>query len=98
MEIRMDEQEKRRYDAWIHSPTVSSSDPQEMIIAFKISRLLKLVPSKVLKALRGREGVDTQTISLVEAFVESEADLTYVQSAPNRLVILTEVPPSNGVS
>lgn len=90
MNIEMTDEEKRRYDAWVHSPTVHSKDPHEMIIAFKISRRLNLVPSKVLKALRGRDGVDAETQRQVELFVENDDSLTYMQLAPDRLVSLVE--------
>ncbi len=90
MDMKMSKEEKCRFDAWVHSPTVNSNDPYEMIIAFKIAKTLSLVPSKVLKALRGGQGPDPETIRRVEAFVENASNLTYVQSPPNRLIKLID--------
>ena len=86
MNLSMTAEEERRFDAWVHSPTVHSKDRDELIIAFKISKQLNLVPSKVLKALRGREGPDEKTIAMVEELVAASSALEFFQSAPDRLV------------
>ena len=81
--------EKRRFDAWLHSPTVFSSNTDELIIAFKLGGLLRYPASKVLKALRGLDGLDREIVQKVEGFVLNEQSLTFSCESPARLVVFT---------
>ncbi len=82
--------ERRRFDAWLHSPTVFSSNTDELIIAFKMGGLLHHPASRVLKALRGLEGPDREMVQQVEDFVLNEPSLTFTCEAPARLVVFTK--------
>ena len=81
--------ERRRFDAWLHSPTVFSSNTDELIIAFKLGGLLHYPASKVLKVLRGVDGPDQEMVQQVEDFVMNEKSLSFTCEPPARLVVLT---------
>jgi len=83
--------EKRRFDAWVHSPTVYSSDVDELIVAFKLGSLLRHPASRVLKALRGLQGLDREMVFQVEDFVLNEQSLAFTGESPARLVVLTKI-------
>ena len=80
--------EKCRFDAWLHSPTVFSSNTDELIIAFKLGNLLHYPASRVLKALRGLEGLEREMVQQVEDFVMHEQSLYFSSEPPHRLVVL----------
>ena len=80
--------EKCRFDAWVHSPTVFSSNTDELIIAFKLGKLLRYPASRVLKALRGLEGLDREMVQQIEDFVTQEQSLMFTREPPARLVVL----------
>ncbi len=81
--------EKRRFDAWRFSPSVYSANVDELIIAYKLGRMLRYPASKVLKALRGLEGLDRDMVQRVEDFVLKEQSLAFTGEPPARLVKLT---------
>ena len=89
MDNSLTSDERRRFDAWLHSPTVSSSNTDELIIAFKLGGLLHYPASRVLKALRGLDGPDREMVQQVEDFVQNEQSLTFTSEPPARLVVLT---------
>lgn len=91
MDCSLNADEKRRYLAWLHSPSVHGPDENELILAYKIARKFKAVPSKSLKALRGIEGVDPALVSKLERFVEEEPGLTFTHDASIRRVALAPV-------
>lgn len=80
--------EKRRFTAWVYSPSVFSSHRDELIIAFKLSKILHYPASRVLKALRGMPGLDQGMMHSVEDFVQSDASLVFTGEPPSRLVKL----------
>lgn len=82
--------EEKRFDAWVHSPTVFSSNRDELIIAYKLGKLMQFPASRVLKALRGREGLDPKMLKQVEDFVAGEQSLAFTGDPPARLVVLTD--------
>ncbi len=88
MDSELNEDEQRRYDAWLHSPSVWSESPEETILAYKIARVLHTIPSKTLRALRGGEEGNHELIRKVEAFVQNEPGLCFRGEAPNRRVAL----------
>ena len=88
MDATLDAHERRLYAGWIHSPSVASRDPVETILAFKIGRLLDYPGSRVLKALRGQGGLDSEMVRRVEAFVADEPNLEFEQQGEGRRVRL----------
>lgn len=86
MDCSLNVEEKRSYAAWLHSPSVSSRTPGEGIIAFKIGRILGAPPSRILKALRGVDGVDPRVRETVERFVADDPTLGFSGEPPLRLV------------
>jgi len=90
MDASLTAQEKRMYDVWMHSPTVSSSDPLETILAYKISKLIQLPASKTLKALRGLPGLDPEVTRRVEAFVAEDPSLRFEAGGEHRRIVLVE--------
>jgi hypothetical protein len=81
--------ERRRFHAWVYSPSVSSSNRDELIIAFKLSKILSYPGSRVLKALRGIPGLDAAMVRTVEDFVMNDASLAFTGEPPARMVRLT---------
>ena len=90
MDCSLNADEERRYVAWLHSPSVHGPDQNELILAWKIAKKFNAVPSRALKALRGREGADPALVSLLSDFVEAEPNLKFVGSAPERRVTLVD--------
>ena len=86
MDCSLSIEDRRRYEAWLHSPSVFGPEPEELILAYKIARRLHAVPSKVLKALRGIDGVDSALVQRVEQFVADDPDLGFVGLSPKRRV------------
>ena len=81
MDCELTDAERRNYRAWLHSPSVFSSDPTETILAFKIATATGCVASRVLKALRGQPGVDPEIVDRVETFVARDATLAFTHDA-----------------
>jgi hypothetical protein len=90
MDTSLDIQQQRRFDAWLHSPSVFGPDRDELVLAFKIAQQHSAVPSKVLKVLRGVVGQDPQLVATIEQFVALEPALGFVGEAPLRRVCLLE--------
>lgn len=88
MDNSLTSDEQRRFHAWVYSPSVSSPDRDELIIAFKLSKILHYPASRVLKALRGLPGLDQEMLRCVEDFVISDASLEFTGEPPARLVRL----------
>jgi hypothetical protein len=90
LDASLSDDEKRIYDVWLHSPSVFASDPVETILAFKIAKLLQYPGSKVLKALRGQEGLDPEMVRRVEEFVRGDPALRFVPDGDARRISLEE--------
>lgn len=92
MDTLLDLQQQRRFDAWLHSPSVFGPDRDELVLAFKIAHQLSAVPSKALKVLRGVDGQDPQLVASIEQFVAQEPSLGFVGESPQRRIRLVERP------
>lgn len=79
--------EERRFSAWRYSPSVSSNSRDELIVAFKLGKLLRMPSSKVLKALRGWEGLPPELVEAVAQYVANDPSLELTGEAPHRLVV-----------
>jgi hypothetical protein len=90
VDCELTDSERRRYDAWLHSPSVYSQFPEETILAYKIARLLHTIPSKTLRALRGGEPQDAALSSRIEAFVQAEPGISFKGETPRRRVVMVE--------
>ncbi len=90
MDSSLTPQQQRRFEAWLHSPSVFGPDRLELILAFKIAHTFKAVPSKALKVLRGVDGQSPQLVSLLEDFVRDEPTLVFVGEPPLRRVGLRQ--------
>lgn len=90
MDATLDAHEKSLYAGWIHSPSVASKDPVEMILAFKIGRLLNYPGSRVLKVLRAQSGLDPEMVERVEAFVAEESNLAFEWEGEVRRIRIVE--------
>jgi len=91
MDISLTPEEERRFQAWRHSPSVFSSSVDELVIAYKLGKHLHYPPSRVLKALRGLEGLDREMIRQVEDYVNQDASLSFAGDPPARLVVLENI-------
>ena len=90
LDTTLDAHERSLYAGWIHSPSVASTDPVEAILAFKIGRLLNYPGSRVLKALRGQDGLDPEMVLRVDEFVTAEPNLAFEWVGERRLIRLVE--------
>jgi hypothetical protein len=88
MDSSLTAQEKIRFDAWLHSPSVFGPDRVELILAYKIARKFNAVPSKALKVLRGVEGQSPELVALLENYVADEPGLCFTGEPPQRRVAL----------
>ena len=79
MNCILSDSERRRYLAWLHSPSVPAAGEEETVIAFKIAMDLHLPPTKVFKALRGIDGVSEEMVDKVEAYISEITNLSFVQ-------------------
>ena len=90
MDATLDAHERSLYAGWVHSPSVASNDPIEMILAFKIGRRLHYPGSRVLKALRGQSGLDAEMVRRVEEFVAAEPNLDFELRTEGRRIRLID--------
>ncbi|MGQ0433965.1 MAG: hypothetical protein ACT452_16340, partial [Microthrixaceae bacterium] len=77
VERQLAEDERADYEAWLASPSVSTPDSDEMLIAFKLAKRSELNPTRVIRALRGQRGQEA-IIPLVEAAIKEDPDLAFV--------------------
>lgn len=91
MDCTLTESEKPLYRVWLHSPSVFGTEV-ETILAFKIAREMGAIPSRVLKALRAQPGVDAGLLRDVEAYVEREPTLVFVESGETRTISIVDHP------
>ncbi len=82
--------EERRFNAWRYSPSVSSDSRDELIVAFKLGKLLPFPASKALKALRGLAGLNPELVMMVEDYVRNEPSLAFRGEPPHRLAVFTK--------
>jgi hypothetical protein len=82
--------EKRRFGAWRYSPSVFSTSTDELIVAYKLGKLLRYPPSRVLKALRGLQGLDAAMSQAVDETVAQDSSLTFTGEPPTRLVVFID--------
>jgi hypothetical protein len=75
----MTEADGRRYQAWLASPSISTPDGDEMIIAFKLAKRLGEEPTDVLRALRGQRGQNAYLKGRIEQAVERDPSITFVR-------------------
>ncbi len=90
MDTSLDIQQQRRFDAWLHSPSVFGPDRDELVLAFKIAHQHNAVPSRVLKVLRGVDGQDPPLVATIEQFIALEPTLGFVGEPPARRVCVLE--------
>ena len=83
------EVEERRYVAWLYSPSVFGDIPSETILAYKISKRVKVNPTSTLRILRGVADQNPDWIEKIETFVASNSSVDFVNEVPNRLIVLT---------
>jgi len=89
MDCSLTSSEKRRYEAWLHSPSVISPDFVETILAVKIAMKFHYAPTATLRALRGQERHDEKLTHVLEAFVTNDPSLAFRQDGPVRRVALS---------
>ncbi len=82
------EAEDRRYVAWLYSPSVFGDVPSETILAYKISKLVKVNPTSTLRILRGVPDQNPDWIDKIEAFVMNNVSVEFINEPPKRLVVL----------
>lgn len=82
------EAEQRRYIAWLYSPSVFSDIPSETILAYKISRLVKINPTSTLRILRGVPDQNPEWVKIIEEFVANNSSVKFINESPARLIVL----------
>lgn len=84
------ETEEHRYIAWLYSPSVFTDTPSETMLAYKISKLLKINPTSTLRILRGMPDQNPDWVAIIENFVAANASVSFTGKPPKRLIVLTD--------
>jgi len=84
MDRTMTEADRGAYEAWLASPSISTPDGDEMIIAFKLARRLGSDPTDVLRALRGQRGQSRYLDRRIEEAVARDPSITFVRDGKVR--------------
>ncbi len=79
MDRALAEADRATYEAWLASPSISTPDGDEMIIAFKLAQRLGVSPTEVLRALRGQRGQRAYLRGRVEQAVERDPTIRFVR-------------------
>jgi len=78
--------ERRRYEAWLNSPSSSTPHGDEMVIAFRLALLLDESPTKVIRSLRGQRGQPPAFVERMERIVSENRSIHFVQDGRMRRV------------
>lgn len=86
MERAVPEADAERYQEWLASPSISTADSPEMVIAWNLAASLGLHPTRVLRSLRKQRGYLAGELEAVTAAVEADPDLVFRKAGVSRRV------------
>ena len=69
--------EREQYREWLASPSISTYDRPEMVIAWNLAARLGLHPSRALRSLRKERGYLAMEMEAVNAAVAADPDLVF---------------------
>ena len=70
--------DRSMYEAWCASKDVSTGQPAEMVIAWKLAKIIHERPGAVIRALRGQVMTGKQgLVPRVDRIVEANASITF---------------------
>lgn len=75
-----------RYREWLVSPSISTADSPEMVIAWNLAASLGMHPTRALRSLRRHRGYLAGEMEAVMAAVAAEPDLVFRKSGDSRRV------------
>ncbi len=90
LDCEFTEVEERRYIAWLYSPSVFGDIPSETMLAYKITKLVKVNPTSTLRILRGVPDQNPDWVEKIETFVAGNPSVEFINEPPKRLIVLTE--------
>ncbi len=82
----MPEADAGSYREWLASPSVSTADSPEMVIAWNLAGRLGLHPTRVLRSLRKERGYLAGEMEAVTAAVAADTDLVFRKAGVSRQV------------
>ncbi len=85
--------EQREYENWLDSSSTSTPHSPEMVIAWRLSRILGENPTKVIRSLRNQRGQSPDLIRRLERIVENNPTLRFVADGRVRRVALAPSTP-----
>lgn len=74
------------YREWLASPSISTADSSEMVIAWNLAAELGLHPTRVLRSLRKHRGYLAGEMEAVTAAVAADPDLEFRKAGDSRRV------------
>ena len=82
----MPESDAGLYREWLASPSISTADSTEMVIAWNLAGSLGLHPTRVLRSLRKHRGYLAGEMEAVTAAVAADPDLVFRKAGGSRRV------------
>lgn len=86
MDRQVPDADVERYREWLASPSISTADSAEMVIAWNLAALVHLHPTRVLRSLRGERGYLAGEMAAVMAAVAADPDLGFRKTGVSRRV------------
>lgn len=74
------------YREWLASPSISTADSPEMVIAWNLAASVGLHPTRVLRSLRKQRGYLAGEMEAVTAAVAADPDLVFRKAGLSRRV------------
>lgn len=81
--------DQREYENSLDSSSTSTPHSPEMVIAWRLSRILGENPTKVIRSLRNQRGQSLDLVKRLERIVENNPTLRFVADGRVRRVGLT---------
>ena len=89
----MPEADTGSYREWLASPSISTTDSPEMVIAWNLGARLGLHPTRVLRSLRKERGYLAGEMEAVTAAVAADPDLVFRKAGVSRRVAFSDARP-----
>jgi len=86
MDREVPDADRDAYREWLQSPSISTADSTEMVIAWNLAAQLGLHPTRVLRSLRRHRGYLAGEMEAVTAAVEADPDLEFRKAGDSRRV------------
>ena len=79
--------DRRPFETWLATKAVSTPENAEMVIAWKLSRIIGVTPSQMIRALRGQQGLPAGLVARVERLVAANPTIEFSDDAGLRRTV-----------